>query len=627
MTGPGMAPGGDMMKLFEGPREDSLGAEQQARVRAGKEAFRELEKLTKNINLYGRTHASTQRFRQMLFDAISKMLHGGEAVGVEVGPYEFTIHDVPVYENPNPEDNFIYKMYMDGVRTLEFLPGLTLAELDALVDVFLTDWDDPSLFEDDAVTLMWGSHFDHIRYTVIDSFKDDIKEDDEHLYTVAGVLEEVKRKADVQLPSHVASEAQGSDARRAQRVAAVAATISERDLTSFEEVPFAMDEIEFRTLGGMIQTNGRETIEKFIEILFKVNMIEEASEGEKARRVIGVFDRIADLLMADGKVGDLERFMRKVRRLAGPHGVEIPQNVAAIRHIFEHWTSSGFVALVTRGLDDEDCPGLPSILAICGLLNAEAAPHIAWRVGSVAVEENRNRLLEKLPLIIRGQERAVARLIKDAEPAHAHELFKVLKKVAGRDDLLLGVRAALQSRNGDVRFEGLSNLGPEEIPAALDLLYRALADGEKKVRSKALHLLARVRTPAVHQHILDAIGGKAFASYAIDEKRRYFAAAALTGNPNDKFLEMFNAGGVLARKGQDEIRHCAAVGLAIRLNRDIAPLFEKELGKRMKHELVTEACTWALQHMQADRETRTAQLYDIFYRGELTSPAPRVTRG
>lgn len=627
------APGGDIMQLFEGPSEDSLDEAKAEEVRLAKEAFRELEKLIKNIGLYGRLHSSTHRFRATLFAAISAMLEGRSVVEIDVGPYEFSVHDVPIYENPHPEDNFIYKLYMDGVRHLEFLSGLTQPEIDDLLDVFLTNWADPSLFEDDMVTLMWQRHFEHIRYVVIDSFKEDIKEDEAYLYTVAGVVEHVRMASETSIQpvdtggGSGGGAMGGTDARRSAKVSSIGATLSEGDLANFQENPFAMDEVEFETLAAMITTTGRETLEKFIEILFKVNMVEETTEGERARRVIGVFDRIADLLLDTGRSGDLERFMRKVRRLTGPDGLEIAENVAAIDYIFRHWAGPEYVEKVTVALDDEECPELPSILAICGLLDSGAAIHLARRVGHVKVAENRARLLEKLPYLIRGQEKAVARLLREVDQAHAHDLFRVLRQTASPDDMLVAIRSALGSKEGGVRFEGLSALPNEYIPGHLELLYKALGDPVKTVRSKALHMLARVRADHVHEHILAAMESKEFQAYDLDEKRRYFAAAALTGKPNDHFLEVFASGGLLARKAQDEMRHCAAVGLAIRLCRDAVPLFEKELKRRVRHELVAQACAWALQHMGCDREQRTQQLYDIFFRGELTTSGPAAPRG
>ena len=617
------APGGDIMQLFEGPSETSLDQRKADEVRVAKEAFKELEKLVKNIGLYGRLHSSTHRFRASLFSSLKAMLDGRDVVSIDIGPYEFTVHDVPIYENPNPEDNFIYKLYMDGVRHLEFLPGLTQPQIDDLLEVFLTNWADPSLFEDDMVTLMWQRHFEHIRYVVVDSFKEDIKEDEAFEYTVAGVVERVRSEVEASLmPIDEGGAVAGTDARRSAKVSRIGATLSERDLDNFEEMPFAMDEVEFETLGAMIATTGRETLEKFIEILFKVNLVEEASDAERARRVVGVFDRIADLLLEQGRLGDLERFMRKVRRLTGPDGVKIEANVAAIEHIFRHWTTPEFVEKVTGPLDAEEVPELPSVLAICTLLEPEAAVHLARRVGHIQNADARAQLLTKLPYIIRGQEQLVARLLREVEQQHAHDLFKVLRQVASPDDMLVAVRAALGSKEGGVRFEGLSALPNEFIGSHLEMLYKALGDPAKTVRSKALHMLARVRSEQVHAHILEAIDSKDFQAYALDEKRRYFAAAALTGKPNDRFLEVFASGGLLARKSQDEVRHCAAVALAIRLCADALPLFEKELKRRVKHELVAQACAWGLQHVTCDRDQRTQQLYDIFFRGELTVAPP-----
>ena len=74
-----------------------------------------------------------------------------------------------VLENPKPEGNFIYKLYLDGVRRISLCNGLTVEEMDALVDVLLVDWDDPILFEDDMVTLLWSQSLENVKYVVIDN--------------------------------------------------------------------------------------------------------------------------------------------------------------------------------------------------------------------------------------------------------------------------------------------------------------------------------------------------------------------------------------------------------------------------------------------------------------------------
>lgn len=624
--------GGDIMKLFEGPTEDSLDERQRALVAAGREAFRELEKLMKSIGLYGLRHPNVDRFRQRLCDAMGGMLAGYEVVEIGVGPYELTVHDQVVYQNPHPEKNFVYKFYMDGLRTIRLHEGITPEELATFVGIVLTDWTDPSLFEDDSVTLLWSSDFQHLDYVVIESFAEDAKEGEELDYTVAGVVDKVRQGAEPEsepgatpgaaTPGGGAGGAVGASGRAGRPRRAVASHIipgvalTEVDLERFEEHPFAMDQVEFDMLRAVITTTGRETLEKFIEILFKVNMVEDAGD-QRAVRIVGLFDRIADLLLETGRVGELERLLRKVRRLKGRGDDEIPENVEAIRRIFEHWATAEFLEKVTAGLDEPGFRFAPSVLAICRLLNREAAPHLALRAGKVQVPEHRQALFELLPHFLPGHERAVAELLRQVDQAHAHELFRVLKAVAEPQHVIAAIRIAMSNPDANVRLEALSSLPNNEVTRHLELLYRCLRDAAKPVRSKAIHLLARIPTPEVHARILNAIQQKEFQDLELDEKRRYFAAAALTGNPNEQFLEHLRSGGLINRKGQDELRHCAAIALGIRLCRDAVPLFEKEVARRLRSEVVAEACAWSLQHMQCDRSTRTRQLYDIFFRSDL----------
>lgn len=617
--------GGDIMQMFEGPDEASLDEHQRARINAARETFRELEKLTKNIALYGRAHQSVLRFRGRFFDAITALIGDGDHVAFQIGPYDFTMLEQSVYQNPNPERNFIYRFYLDGVRHIFIDAGVTIDELDRFVDVLLTDWDDPALFEDDSVTLLWQANFERIRYVLIDNFDEDAREGEERLYTVAGVVDQVRsgpeRAAAAPTPAGpppipgAAGRAPGR-AQPIKRVDLSAAGLTEADLDRLVEAPFAMDEAEFHTLERVIRTHGRETLEKFIEILFKVNL---AEDGDRAGRIVGLFDRIADLLLDTGRIGELERLLRKVRRLTGPGEVQLEDNLRAIERIFAHWSSPQFVERVLAPLLAEpEHRYAPSILALCGLLNATAIVPIASAAGRVRSEAASAELYRLVAAMLPGHERPVAELLRTVDAAHAHELLRILAAVGDPRTLPAAARAALHNEDARVRFEGLSALPIEDNPQVLELLFQALDDPARTVRSKAIHLIARVRRPEVHQRVMAALERKGFADFDLAEKRRYFAAAALTGDPQARFVEIFDGGGLLRSRAQDELRHCAAVALAVRLHREAIPSFEKELARRLKSEIVTEAAEWALQHMQQDREARTRQLYDIFFRGELT---------
>lgn len=630
----GRGAGGDIMQMFEGPGEDALDDRQRALLAQARETFRELEKLTKNIGLYGRGHQSVARFRERLFVAVQALIGEAPQVDFQIGPYDFTMFEQSVYQNPNPERNFVYRFYLDGVRHIVLHHGVTREELDAFVDVLLVDWDDPSLFEDDVVTLLWQADFEHIQYVLIDNFDEDAREGEERLYTVAGVVEQVRASAPDAPPPNPAgpppipggpppppgaAPRMRDRGRPIRRVDLSAAGLSEADLERFVESPFAMDEAEFHTLERVIHTHGRETLEKFIEILFKVNLSEPDTTGDRAGRMVGLFDRIADLLLDSGRLGELERLMRKVRLLTGPRGRELPENLRAIHRIFAHWSSPAFAQRVLDPLvEDPHHRYAPSILAICALLEPTAIGPIAKAAGTVRSAEVSEPLYRLTARMLPGQERVVIELLREVDAAHAHALLRLLTTVGDARHRPAAARAAMANPEPKVRFEGLSVLPLVDEPLVLDLLFAALEDPARMVRSKAIHVIARISRPEVHRRVLACIDQKGFADFDLAEKRRYFAAAALTGDPRERCVALFESGGLIRSRGQDELRHCAVVALAIRLHRDLAPAFQKELDRRLKSELVTDACEWALQHMQGDRDARTRQLYDIFFKGELT---------
>ena len=609
----------DLMSQFEDPGEENLEDEQRAQLSKAKTAFNELEKLTKNVSLYGRGHPSVARFRTRFLETLVALLETEESVEVLIGPYEITLFERPIYQNPSPENNFIYRFYLDGVRHISFERGLEQDELDRFVDILMTDWDDPTLFEDDMVTLMWTENFEHIKYVVVDSFNEDIVEGDEHIYTVPGVIERVRAKADrTALAPSQEPDVVGGRSARIKALDLSSTCLTADDVSALSEQPFTMDEDEFLTLKALLTTTGRETLEKFIEILFKVQLTSEEDESTRHGRITGLFDQIAALLLKTDRVGELERLLRKIRRLTGPKGKRLPMNIEAIELIFRHWSEMTFIEGVTGQLGDPHYRFTPSVLAICGLLNNTATPFIAQIAGRASRPDVRQQLYDLVRDKIGGQEREVALLLGRADRHLAQELLRILAKVGEASHLGYAVHQAMRNPDGAVRLQALTVLPQGELQRHQELLFAALDDGEKGVRSKAIHLLARVRTTETHNRIMASVQSKVFANYELDEKRRYFTAAALTGDASQFLLETFNAGGgLLSRRANEHLRHCAAVALGVGLHRMALPFFEKELKRRLKSELVIEAVEWAATHFDCTREERTRQLYDVFFAGTL----------
>ncbi len=606
---------GDLMEMFEGPSDEGLSDQKRAQIETARRTLLELAKLTKNILLYGRTHQTTERFSERVFISLQELIGDEDSVEFEVGPYEFTLYQQTVLENPNPERNYIYKLYLDGIRRLIFERDISPDEFNRFVDILLTDWEDVELFEDDSVTLLWSADLKSIKYSVLDNFAEDIREGDDNIYTVPGVIQKVRTAGTFQEGE---AESGHGVPRRLKRVNLVDAKIDSSDLDNFREVYFAMDEAEFKRLRTVVHTTGREKLEKFIEILFKVHLIQELSEEDRRGRITALFDRISDLLLENKEVGELERLLRTIRRLTGPEDRVIRENVLAIEHIVEHWSAEPFIERVAQGLRHPDFNEVPSVIAICEMLSKRAAPHIARVALRIEEPEKRTMLLDLVKAKLSTQERAVADLLRDAQKRGAHDLFELLKMVIDPDDFAYAIETAMANNDPSVRLEALSNIPLRKLERFQRTLVATLSDRSKMVRSKAIHLVARIRKPIISEQIQQRIDSADFQSYEIDEKRRYYAACALTGGPPNRWLEQFNSNKLIATKGKEVERHCAAVALGICLCRDAVPLLEKESKRRLRSNLVAEGVVWALQHIECTREERTRQLYELFFYGRLS---------
>ena len=179
----------DVLKYFEAVELESLDKFVRKKVDFATELFAELARLIKSITLYGAQHQSSLNFRNRFFEVLTRGLIGGNSISVEVQTYALVIAEQVVYENPKIDQNFVYRFYTDGIRSLTLNYGVTADEVDKLLDVFLLDWSDPGLFEDDAVTLMWEKHFEHIHYTLAPPSQNDDEEIETHLTSLSKQLD------------------------------------------------------------------------------------------------------------------------------------------------------------------------------------------------------------------------------------------------------------------------------------------------------------------------------------------------------------------------------------------------------------------------------------------------------
>ena len=446
--------GNDLLKEFEPIQLELLDDHTRQLVNAAKSIFNELARLIKSITLYGAKHQSSLNFRTRFFEVITQALAKGDDITVEVQTYAFVLADQIIYEDPKVDGNFIYKFYTDGLRSLTFKRGISSQEVDKLLNIFLLDWSNPALFEDDSVTMIWSQRFENIKYSVADGYNEDTQEADTYYFNFT---DELNRLIDY---CHTSNDFVILPSTKLKW------TVEEQDRVE-----------------KLIQVSKRELLEKLISLSHETQS--QWAQVGGVDRFVQLSEQLAQLFAQNGEISELERMMRQAFYIASEK---------QCTQLLENWTVPIFMQNLFKPLQGQDDPSSLSALACIQLLGSSATPYIAKGMGEAA-EHHLDTLSQMMLPHIDQHPIELCRVVKTATYLHNKKLIPLLY-TSQNDDLCIKVfQTSWSHEDQGVRYEGLLNL-PErlyDLPLLSEALIQGLSDPYSKIRTLACFRLSKLK--------------------------------------------------------------------------------------------------------------------------------------
>ncbi len=133
-----------------------------------------LDKAIRQFSLYGSSHPQAQSAIRDLDARLKDFFGENEKLELAVKRTDLEWKGTAVLTIEKRENNFIQAMFLDGIRTLEWLPLITQEELKNFVSVLSRDQRSYESREDDTVTLFWKKGFQNIRYQTVDIHSGDL---------------------------------------------------------------------------------------------------------------------------------------------------------------------------------------------------------------------------------------------------------------------------------------------------------------------------------------------------------------------------------------------------------------------------------------------------------------------
>ncbi|MBI5525704.1 MAG: HEAT repeat domain-containing protein [Deltaproteobacteria bacterium] len=521
----------------ERPREDDR------RIPAVEEIFRQLIKAVKTIAIYSHNPKAFEGFINPVFTLISKFLKTEQALPLRVDATSFIYMGAEVYRETGDDLNLTYKFYRDGVRKLVFRQGIELPELLKFVSIASASTKGTSAVSEDTVSLLWKAGFENIDYVVVEGIAAVMGDEDEDGARQAEV--EVEKVTDF-----VASRLRSGsdDVVRFARVCADDLNLELGDVQSIRGV-VTVGEICPQAFKDAIQFELQEEdeklmMQKILLILFAVVKygFDDRERDDICENLLFLLDSL--LLREDfkGVVLILERFDQIT---ADPKlGVDLKERVFYLKYrLIEAMSSEARLDRLRTILSSGTVKDPGSVRTYLASLNNDAKAGLPAIMEAIENAENLRVVGDFLAGAPIGGPEAVQKLVASNKVNLVIEGLRILRQMdfPGRGALITKLLGHTQ---GAVRLAALRSVSTVKGEEAKTTISRALDDADKDVRSAALEAAQNFEPDWTGRMLFRVMSDERFKLRLPDEQQKFANAAAATGA--QQVYAMFNE--TLSRK-------------------------------------------------------------------------------
>ena len=512
-----------------------------------REFFVILGKALRASQLYDENNPVYQRFTQALATAFRQLWEELEELDVVVEESRLVVGDEVVYENDTRSESLAFLLYKDGLRTLNFRPGI-----EEEATVFLAVLNQARLARadgDDLVTLLWEADLTNLRYRHVDLLAEglDVPEPGPG-HTQAdfqAVLE-----AEAPTDEDVAQEgAAAEDVRQ---------TLNRED---FNPTLYNLDNREMEILQGAIEEEMvRDVRREVVNALF--DRLEEP-HPERQTEIIGILGLLVPGLLARGELEAATGVLSELRTIEAREGLLGKEHHDAVARLLDRLSDEETLGELVQALEDGAIAPSPQLLggflnhlragALGTLIRAsettkvrELKPVLQKAVAGIA-QRNRGALIRFLdatdPLVVTGALHLAGQMqVKEVAPRLTELLYHPAPEVRkAAVDTVLALKATTLASN----------------------LHDILLDPESDVRVAAARVLQALRARGAAGRLKEILQSKEIRGADLTEQIAMFEAYGAVEDPQavsflDKYL---NGKGFLGRREPSEIRACAALAL------------------------------------------------------------------
>ena len=469
------------------------------------------------------------------------------SIWTQTGELSFEISDTQITWDGHPvmteaeksSDALPWILYKDGLRELRLTRGVEDQEIVALVQVIAKVRKGGN--EDDLLTLLWEYEFSYVRYRYVDVSFD----------TAVPIDPEDETRGKLVDPAQMREPA--------QEQIVPAGVVSMDD---FDSTLYFLDENEVQYLHRTIKEHyATDLRQNVVSILLDV--FEQQSDPAIRDEVCQILDVMLVNLLTAGQLRAVANLLRETNIAAGRAREITPQQREMLLSLANRMSEPSAVAQLIQSLDERtDLPPQADLNELFEQLRVGALGTIFGWIGRIVTPSVRTLLESAADRLAAANTSELVRLLGSSERDVAFEAVRragSLKTAAA----VPALARLLQNGEPTVRLGAVNALAEIGTAGAMQHLDRGLDDEDRDVRIAAVRALGNRNHRQSVQKIESALIGKRLQDGDLTEKMAYFEAfGALCGEPGIPMLDgMLNRKGLFGKRGDAEIRACAAMAL------------------------------------------------------------------
>lgn len=519
------------------------------------ELFVTLQKALRAFQLYDENNPVYQRFVGNLRTAFRGLWDEAEDLRAQVEEFKITWYDEVVYENTARSESLAFLFFKDGIREIQFLPGIEGSDLESLLRV-LQRARNLRPEGDDLLTILWDEDLTHFQYRYVDLLAEGVD------LPEAGPLQtDVQTAWAAETGAGEEDEAAPGRPTMMQEADSSEPPQAKVSTDDFNPTLYSLDPREVEQLQQELEAEMQRDVRR--DVLHALFDRIEVDGAERQQEVLDIFRSLLPNLLSHGALGAAGEILGELHALPERAESLAEAERKAAADLLDEISASDAVEELVVALQSGTIAPSPTELG--GFLKQLRPAALAALVkASQHTDDKRIQtvLLDAVAKIGAQSQQAIVNLFRSKDP----DILAGACQLAGRMGLtqagatlgkLMGHPAAA------VRLSAVEASVTLKASTAAAGLEQALDDDERDIRIAAAKGLAELRYAPSAAKVKAKLGGKRMKHADISEKIAFFEAYGAVGGEEAVSVlgKLLNRKGLLGRREPEEIRACAALGL------------------------------------------------------------------